>query len=527
MYPKRGWEFRISHLIVILFLSGMCFRIFYHICNSSDAYLDFVTDDFFYYFLPAKDLITKGISSFDGITLTNGYHPLWFVVNCGLYILSGGGEQLFFALLAIVSALSTYLSFRLLWKLRETLFPTSWLMPSVILIVIVIVGGLSFLGMEVTLTIPLYAYLLLKISLLNFNSEIPTKQILSLGFISSLLILSRLDTGLLIVLMLILSLSIYRQSLKNKFMFSVFFAIGGIAVPLYFLSNYYWFGHLMTVSSASKALKDAHSINFGMIRYLAENRDGLAGLILIPFGLLALFFQRKHIFNRSHVLICLLVLCYPILYYFTVLFESDWFLNRWYLYPLPFCFFISLGLFSNVFFKRIKERTCFVLSTISLAVASIVIIVFSYSLVLRDTINWKPEPNSVYVNAKELQPFVKEHPGIYAMGDQAGLTAYILQVPIIQLEGLNADFHMYENIKNRRDLKNVLQEYHVDYLIETSDQFGLHKIDNCYNIEDPHTAQAGALSYKMTGRFCEEPLYHNATGSMGSYQMQTDIFKVK
>ncbi len=36
-----------------------------------------------------KNLVSHGISSFDGITITNGYHPLWFICNVILYTTSG------------------------------------------------------------------------------------------------------------------------------------------------------------------------------------------------------------------------------------------------------------------------------------------------------------------------------------------------------------------------------------------------------------------------------------------------------
>jgi hypothetical protein len=37
----------------------------------------FITDDAFYYFKIAQNIVEgKGIS-FDGITITNGFHPLW------------------------------------------------------------------------------------------------------------------------------------------------------------------------------------------------------------------------------------------------------------------------------------------------------------------------------------------------------------------------------------------------------------------------------------------------------------------
>ena len=147
-------------------------------------------------------------------------------------------------------------------------------------------------------------------------------------------------------------------------------------------------------------------------------------------------------------------------------------------------------------------------------------------LVLRDTTEWKPETSSVFANAEKMLPFIREHSGTYAMGDQAGLTAYIVGVPIIQLEGLNADYRIYEHIKQQDNLLSVLREYHVDYLIETSNNLGLPKENGCYIVEEPHSAQAGLLSSKMHGNICSEPVYRQIISKSG-YEMKTYIFDVK
>lgn len=108
------------------------------------------------------------------------------------------------------------------------------------------------------------------------------------------------------------------------------------------------------------------------------------------------------------------------------------------------------------------------------------------------------------------------------MGDQAGLTAYILKTPVIQLEGLISDFKMYDNIRNSRNLDSVLTENNVDYLIETSGKSGLAQKDNCYFIEEPHTGQAGKLSKKMNGFICTDPVYRIENPDTKAY-----IFKLK
>ena len=58
----------------------------------SDAYnfanTWFSRDDAFYYFKVAQN-ITEGLgSTFDGINLTNGYHPLWMVICIPIFALA-------------------------------------------------------------------------------------------------------------------------------------------------------------------------------------------------------------------------------------------------------------------------------------------------------------------------------------------------------------------------------------------------------------------------------------------------------
>jgi hypothetical protein len=282
----------------------------------------------------------------------------------------------------------------------------------------------------------------------------------------------------------------------------------------------------MTVSSASKTLKMGHSFNFSFLKYLAMTRDGLGGLILIPIGFGLLILRKNRIPERSHMLICWLVLCFPVLYYATLLLGSDWFLNRWYLYPLPFCTFIVAGICCNSFFTRMNTSVTIFYRSVFILVSACILF-FSFSLVLRDTIHFKAEPNSIYANAKKMLPFVSAHPGIYAMGDQAGLMAYLLKVPVIQLEGLAADYTMYEHIKHEDDLSAVLKEYHIDYLIETSDKSGLPKENGCYTIEEPHAGQAGMLSRKMKGIVCTEPIYKQTTSNDEGYEVNTYVFEVR
>jgi hypothetical protein len=78
---------------------------------TSDASVGLPADDFYYYLVPAKQLVHTGISTFDGVTWTNGYQPLWFLVVVLLVLASGDSDPLLFALLGVVNAMLCALIF--------------------------------------------------------------------------------------------------------------------------------------------------------------------------------------------------------------------------------------------------------------------------------------------------------------------------------------------------------------------------------------------------------------------------------
>jgi len=69
------------------------------------------------------------------------------------------------------------------------------------------------------------------------------------------------------------------------------------------------------------------------------------------------------------------------------------------------------------------------------------------------------------LEAKYLSEWMKKHPGVYAMGDRAGLVSYLSGQKMIQLEGLVMDKNYLENINRQESLNFVLNNYNVDYYI--------------------------------------------------------------
>lgn len=54
----------------------------------------FISDDAFYYFVIARNAVTGGGITFDGMTPTNGFHPLWLIFLLPVYAIAGGDADL-------------------------------------------------------------------------------------------------------------------------------------------------------------------------------------------------------------------------------------------------------------------------------------------------------------------------------------------------------------------------------------------------------------------------------------------------
>lgn len=103
--------------------------------------------------------------------------------------------------------------------------------------------------------------------------------------------------------------------------------------------------------------------------------------------------------------------------------------------------------------------------------------------------------------AQDLQRFALAHPGTYAMGDCAGTTGYVIPQPLIQTEGLVMDAAFLNNIRQQRDLRDVLASYGVRYYITPAAEPAP---GSCFRVEEP--VLGGPSSPRMRTILCQAPV---------------------
>ncbi len=66
---------------VFFLVTGIAFRLWLWVHPIEQLLAWTIADDGFYYFVIAQNIVSGAGSTFDGIQLTNGYHPLWMIFN--------------------------------------------------------------------------------------------------------------------------------------------------------------------------------------------------------------------------------------------------------------------------------------------------------------------------------------------------------------------------------------------------------------------------------------------------------------
>ncbi|MBM3204959.1 hypothetical protein FJZ48_03205 [Candidatus Uhrbacteria bacterium] len=86
MFLQNVWT-KWGNLLLLgsIIMCGLGIRLFLAWSGTVDLLTRILPDDSYYYFTIARQLAENGLSSFDGIHLTNGYHPLWMAIATAVY----------------------------------------------------------------------------------------------------------------------------------------------------------------------------------------------------------------------------------------------------------------------------------------------------------------------------------------------------------------------------------------------------------------------------------------------------------
>jgi hypothetical protein len=451
---------------------------------SHAPWMIFVQDDFLYYLKVAQNIAHGHGSTFNSITSTNGYQPLWLAVLVALSWFTEDPKAIltFLAATDFLAALATFLLAR---KLIRSSCARPLLVFALAAFITIYSVTLFFYGMEATLAVPILLAVCCLLLNVSWLAQSPLHTF-ALGLMLSAMVLARIDTlilGALILAGMLVSTPL-RALMRPRLITGV--VLGLVPLACYFLLNHFLFHTWLPISGSAKELRLTHLPSLEPWRVFFHPLAAayavvlLAALLLIP-GI------RSRLTPMSRVLFPA-VLFFPFLYYFILCCVSDWTLWGWYMYPLRSALCVSFLIFclwrpARQFLER------------PLVTGVLLLVVFASLGMLR----WRRQQADIYAATLDIQSFASTHPGIYAMGDRAGRVGYLLPYPLVQTEGLMMDRAYLNLIKNQTPLKDMLARYDVRYYVATA----YAPFTGCFQAAEP--AKGGPTSAKMRAAFCEAP----------------------
>ncbi len=466
----------------------------------------FFEDDFFYYVQVARNLVEHGISSFDGVHLTNGYHPLWLLTLTALYgVFKGTAFLVAVQTISLALLLLFYIAaFRLFERLNPggpmiTAAPSrlSWgkslNLPRLAALLLSLHALLLFrYGMEVTAALPLGLATLAYVLSPTFHWT--NIQTLGYGLLACLTVLARLDAALLIAGLFAGQILTAQAPWSERGRRTALFTAGFLPLFAYLVVNLRVFHSLLPVSGHAKQLKPLWPPSLVPIASLVLPLDRmkavfvLPALLLLALGIVRLAQLWSTLPSRTRPVYTAL-LAFPFLHLTTLCLLSDWPVWPWYFYSLSFSSVAALALLLQP--VAYKQWTPILASASAFYLAYLA----AYSV--------HKQPSTMALLAEDVATYARLHPGNYGMGDEAGTTAWLSQQPIVQLEGLMMDADYVKVIAARTPLQQVFSRYHTRYYVLLGITPGP---DGCTHSAEP--TQAGPHSPHMLGVTCAAPLAH-------------------
>ncbi len=270
-------------------------------------------------------------------------------------------------------------------------------------------------------------------------------------------------------------------------------------------------GHFVVGGNAAAALgKFVHGLLnfFGLVMngtghpiQPAQFVKDRAAMLLLPLA-----WRKMRAIERAVLGAALL---FPFVFLLVLSVRSDWGMWPWYAWVWRPALCASLALW----FGAARPMAWVQSRAIQALVAAAV-------LVRLATTVWSPGQLDFYQAAVDVRDFAVTHPGVYAMGDRAGMLAYLLPQPLVQTEGLVMDRDFLRHVERQDDLWQTLALYKVRYYIGTSWDDEPAYRDGCFRAVEP--VMAGADSPHMHGVICEAPLLR-----VKHDDVETMVFRLK
>ncbi|MBI4963113.1 MAG: hypothetical protein HY913_07550 [Desulfomonile tiedjei] len=430
-----------------------------------------VIDDAMYYPKIAYNIINHGIVSYDGVTITNGFHPLYLFFLLPIYSFFTDPMIALKAVYVLAVMILTAAMILFLIISRKLHFSTSGLFVSLFILLLNIRSFTIFFSL-LECHLVLLAYLTYVLFSLSTEEKRFTSGKLACfnGLIIGIAFLARLDSFLLALAYGAILVTRTWQGKQSRASFvkaGVCAASGTLILALPYLAvNYFYFGHLSSVSAWQKIQKVSsfHTVLYEQyiprVKYVL-GLQALPSWFFVAAALLALLIIIIYLFSGDRLTRMRRTLP-PIADFmafaclhtvFICLFaQDDAAASAWYWVPE----LVAISLIAGV---TIPDTKIYKVKALPLVIIILLIgqAFFYPHFVKRKTMTKAKLEVAEYIN-KNLPANV-----MYAMYD-SGIVSYFSQRNFIALNGLIGDFKLAAMIK-QGDYRDVIDEYSVRFIV--------------------------------------------------------------
>jgi hypothetical protein len=418
--------------IMALIVAACIYYVSIH--DRMGAIMALLSDDAFYYFKIASNIVAGNGCTFDGIAPTNGFHPMWMLVMVSVFRVAGTDPITPITVVIVLNLLVCFATFATLYRVvDEYVAPGyAWVTIAACALPNILTSMLN--GLETGLML-LMVVLMLKLIYRDrlLDAGVPPSSTFGLGFLLGTIALCRLDSVFLFVAafaMTAASIVVRRSAPRIGLMRLVLMCGGfGLAVSPYFIWNLVSFGHLSPISGVVKSTFPALSSRAFQIG--GDKRFGALMLVLIAGLLVSVFFVNRSRERDWKIIVdsplVMLTLACSLHFANTVLF-LEWGVYWWH-YAL---YGLTLALAAAKFVRNFTADRAWArrLAITVIGIPLLVLAAGSHSRILRI----KGEQHRGWLEGAE---WVRENtrPGTVLAAKDAGIIGYFSQRPVINLDG--------------------------------------------------------------------------------------------
>ncbi len=435
-------------------------------------------DDAYYYFKIAQHVVAGDGSTFDGISHTNGYHPLWLVVLLPVFAIVRSRT----AALTVVKALCGALWIAALWQVgrigRAIGAPVAMLIGCLPIAVYTAAAprALPFAGVETGLVLPLLLAAI--VPLVRAARTGPREEWIA-GVWLAVAVLARLDAVYVVgFLAVLVALRATAARGPHRVGALARVALPGAAVFVAdLLVNRIWFGAALTTATRAKTMTPPTANNYPLHQYFNDPASmpiivgvGTASGLVVVAALLAARASRGERARRAPLvrladIVAALWLAGALA---TVVFDrqSSWALYPWYYYEAFLVLLLGPGvvlaaLLPALRLPALSARTLTGAAAGALAVGAVAGVLLRVAADGGE--NFLTQNAAAAIALNKVLP----HDAVVAMGDRAGVVGYFLDRPVVQLEGIVGSNEYLDAVRHGH-AHAFLRREHVTYYAKSA-----------------------------------------------------------